>query len=499
VLAASFLTMLGVGTVVVWLVFVRDETEKVTGTLEGVRAVSFTEGTQKDGGISPVCGCNRPPVNAWRGVTFAGREVTISRTGRSPWTEWVLSGADPDTVTLSGFTNRMTINAVRLRPRGDFNPRWLVDGRLDAHAQVLGRTTVKAFRTTFITRNDLHVAMLGPVPVGAWIPFPGSKVDLGTRTSPFPGEPESPFLVERYPSDIGYTKKVGHQTQPQAYPLGDFLGQPLVLWTRDSGARIPATPFGRPSKRGVVTALYIGRSIFSTRIAAVPLSNEELRGRYQYDKRESHFDRLQQVTFGWSDGGSVRVTVSRPLSEAAYAAVRARVSARPRIWVTSQADVYEVAPNGAAVPAPPPHGQPDPVAPYSELERYPPLPRYVGFNVFGPLDRVLFRLVRGHVAVGDRPLDLSSSADLELYNVRGLRNADDQQLLLAPLATSGQSARLAFRAVGSVKVNGVRQTTFWKRHGDAVGLAGFILTLVGVVLAVAGFLQGMHVFEAKPN
>jgi hypothetical protein len=58
-------------------------------------------------------------------------------------------------------------------------------------------------------------------------------------------------------------------------------------------------------------------------------------------------------------------------------------------------------------------------------------------------------------------------------------------LLAAPLATSRESANLQFRAVGSVEVNGVLQTTVWRRHATELAVISAVVTLLSGLLAIA--------------
>jgi hypothetical protein len=215
-------------------------------------------------------------------------------------------------------------------------------------------------------------------------------------------------MVERYPSTIGYFRGPGKTAEPQSYPIGDFLGPDLVIWTTDPNAQMPTTPLRAPAQSGVVTALLIGTSTFSTRIGVVPLSNEELAARRRVDA-QSPGQAQQDVFLGGYDGGHITLTVDEPLGSAAYNALRQQTAAHPNVWMNVMANPYMAAPVGSPVPAPPPNGLQPPPEPYRVEERFPPLPLYGGFNVFGPLEQVLFSGVYGHVTVGASPLDLSGS------------------------------------------------------------------------------------------
>lgn len=353
---------------------------------------------------------------------------------------------------------------------------------LRRHGDIIAAVPTHAYRASLIEQTGLHVALLGNVPIGSWIPFPGSQVVLGSVRSPF-SENGGAHIVEHYPTGIGFEAK-GSAAKDQAYPLGDFLGPNVVLWTEDPEARMPGTAFAHPSTDGVVTAFAIRESAFSTRIAAVPLSQDEFVARRKLDTEEPRRAR-GNVFFGRSDGGTVEVSIDEPLTTKNYERVRQSLAAHPTAEVdaTMMLSADENANATEEV--------------WTEQERYPPMPRELGFNIFGPMSSVTFRGVRGHVSIADEAHDLSASADIDLSDVRGLRNAGDAQLVSAPLSTTDHAADLQFRAVGRVRINGVSQTTFIHRHKDGIAVLGLALTLAGFILGTATFARGFS--RNKPS
>lgn len=173
-------------------------------------------------------------------------------------------------------------------------------------------------------------------------------------------------MVERYLSTIGYFRSPGKTAEPQSYPIGDFLGPDLVIWTIDPNAQMPTTSLRAPAQSGVVTALLIGTSTFSTRIGVVPLSNEELAACRKVDA-QSPGQAQQDVFLGGCDGGHITLAVDEPLGSAAYNALRQQTAAHPNVWLNGMAKpVYgrssRVAGAGAA-----PNGLRPPPEPYSVL------------------------------------------------------------------------------------------------------------------------------------
>jgi hypothetical protein len=489
--------------------------ERVTGRLVGVRDLSFTPSTQASGGISPVCGCLKPPFNAWRGVTFAGREAILTRRGRSPLTEWTISGAEAkEGIEPVPASQRVAVEVVQMNPAGRFDPSWMIDGELAEHGKILSRRVFNAFLLSIITNGDLHVGMLGDVPVGAWIPLPRSEVELTAEPSPFPGTRAVPRLTERHPPgrSMDRVREAHGRIRGQGYPIGDFLGPNLVLWSGAPFTEVSGWPIERGQRgAGLVTAVRLKGATFSTRVGAVPLTRREFGEHLPFMLAAPHGGR-EYVYSGRPDGSEIVVRVTKPLGERSYARLRQRVLAHPVIHMRPFNRIGLVLPANRTEPW---HGLLAPpvlnvhslqagrarqrshrnivheVIPIPERDRYPPLPREAGFNVFGPLHSILFRGVRGHLLLADQEKNLSGSADLRLTDVSGLRNEAGEELVPAPLSTSGDSATLQLRAVGEASINGVPQTvtSFMEEHGNVLAALSFALALLSAALGVYAFAR----------
>jgi hypothetical protein len=490
---------IGVVCVVSAATLAREYATQVTGRLAGVRELSFVEGTQDNGGISPVCGCEKPPVNAWRGITFAARGVRLDRRGGLPWTRWTVSPAEPDSVVPMGSLQRLRVVAVRIDPDGTFDPRWMLDSDIAKHGQVLGKTSFRGSAFSFYTHHDLRLGMLSPVPVGAWVPFPGSKVSLTSLRSEFFAENVNSRIDERYPASIGVHSRPGRrglwESEPQVVPLGDFLGPNLVLWTEDPAARLFGTSFDTHTRPGVVTAILIGDSNFSTRIAVTPADwidvAETAVEAAKYPRRTR-----ENLYFRDLPSGRLRLTVERALGQRQYEALKRRVAAHPRTWVQLKLPPEELDLGHGKFGLPSNVATARRVRTWSQEERYPPLPHYSGLNIFGPLRQVGFEGVHGHLMIADRDIPLGGSATVELDDVHGLQDDDGHQLISSPLATARQSAELQFEAAGTARVNGVLQTT--ERSHLEPKLAGFGLALA-IVAPLIGIAASLWRFRRRED
>lgn len=491
-LGALAVALLGIGLVIAAATLARSYATELTGRLAGVRELSFVEGTQADGGLSPNCGCDKIPVNSWRGITFASRRLTISRHGGAPWTEWIISNAEPHNISLGGKELFLQGEALRIRSDGRFDPQQLIDAR-GPGAEVLQRWPIKHFAVSLYSREAVHVAMFGSVPVGAWVPFPGSRVQLSSDHSPFFEDEPRPKIEEKYPSDVGIDRAIsrpghGKGDEPQVYPFGDFLGPNIVFWTSDPRAQIPGSTLDSPGGPGIITAIVLRKCCFSAQLDVAPVTSGFLAGLRRYGEEKPGGS--AEVIYNQDvKPGHLEVEVERPLDHRQYEELRERVRARPRVGVRVRlpSGLPEL-PAPVQALAPREQAQIRESGYYIEGVHYPPLPKFAGFNVFGPLRQVAFKGVRGSLMVADKTVNLAGSADLELGEVSGLRDKSGEELIAAPLSTSAESADLEFSAVGTASVNGVSKTTVNSHLEPKLAIIGTVLTLAA---ASVGLISGL--------
>ncbi len=487
--------------------------------------------------MSPVCGCLETKVNEWRGVTFAGREVTLRRSGKAPITEWLASGASLNPIELANGETRMTVETFGL-DGAHFSPSWLNGGlaTVKRHARnVSGETRFYAHTLKIITEGSLHVDMTGPVPVGDWIPLPESAVTLKTIEGPFPEEAPPIQLQERYPHLIGL--QTNNKTiSSQGYPLGDFLGPEIILWSNTElpfDTEIFDHPGKRKASRKLVEAMrpaalmrikdrvfvaIIRASGFSTRLAAIPLEPYELDGLMKNLATAS--TRQQQIDgfhWGGGDDGHVTLTVSHPLTPESYATVRRQVEETPekqvRYWHDMElippahqpnglkANYFEYDARGPDAPesgtdshgqlfrlTPSPEAGPDTSYDHGYVrgrDRYPPLPPNAGFNVFGPMRALRIDDALGTLTVGGAHVAIDPAQAISLSDLRDFQTPDRQSVVSVPMKTGPGTAQLEFSAVGAVKVDG-RTYAATRLSVEARDVVLQVLGVLAAVITVAG-------------
>jgi hypothetical protein len=512
-------------------------TSRVAADLTQVGPASFTPTAQPDGGMSPVCGCLESKINEWRGVTFAGREVTLRRSGKAPITEWLASGASLNPIELANDETRMTVETFGFDGTR-FSPSWLNGGlaTLRQHAQnVGGKTRFYAHTLKVITEGSLHVDMTGPVPVGDWIPLPESTVTLKTVEGPFSEEAPPIQLQERYPHLIGL--QTNNKTiSSQGYPLGDFLGPEVILWSNtefpfsteifdQAGTRKMSRKLVEGMRPAAVMRIkdrvfvaIIRDSGFSTRLAAIPLEPYELDGLMENlataSTRQKQIDGFH---WGGGDDGHVTLTVNHPLTPEGYARVRRHVEEIPekpaRYWRDMElippvhqphglkANYFEYDARGPDAPesgtgshgelfrlTPSPAVGPDTSYDHGYVgvrDRYPPLPPNAGFNVFGPMKTLRIDAALGTLTVGGTQVAIDPAQTISLADLKDFQTANRQSVVSVPMKTGPGTAQLEFSAVGAVKVDG-RTYAGTRLSTEARDVALQVLGVLAAVITLAG-------------
>jgi len=527
--AAALLVLLVIGGGAIWEAhrLERDSPTHLSASLSQIGGISAVFGSQPDGGVSPACGCAYPPKGDWRGVTFAGRTIALSRSGNSAWTEWVLSGPSEGPVSFYDSYKRLDAKVIRFRLHdwqrgGTFDPDWLLNkAELERRVTVLTDRAIHSHVLKLINHGSLHVAMTGPIPIGAWVPLKGAKVTLGSSPGPFPDEPVTLELADTYPPVLGQ-QNYDALLNREGYSLGDFIGPNVVFWSDDPSTESPGTPLAHPGGDSV-TAVVIGGSTFSARLGIVPLSGAERELSHLYYQSVPPFRARESVHWGAADGGTVHVRITNPLSPLEYAALRRRVARHSKVTVTGWEDRWygplTATPTDTTLPRQSvrgeyyesmeypgtihdsgtgPHGEPlgldseppkDSTANHGWVpteEFYPPLPQEDGFNVFGPLSHLHISDAVGSLLVGDRTVALGSPAEVAFRGLTDLRDAQHEQLLPVPITTSLSHARIQLTAVAGVSVNDSTETSYAQQHNATLSDWLFVIGLISCVCAVVG-------------
>jgi hypothetical protein len=417
-------------------------------------------------------------------VSFAARKVELSRQIDGRRSTYQLFAAAPEAAgwvpSYLFFDAEFLVLSHRRGPSGRFNPSSLAHGRIPAGWSLVHRTVLGSQPLARVTTSDpLFVNMLGPTPIGAWIPARSGHVRLGfhqglTANAPLEGE-----LTEHdvSPSDEGAL----------SHPLADFLGPDVAVWSEDAGARVETEntliyPEAKRPTGHVVLVLFIRRPPFATRIAELPeAAPEEVTPPEQIDFPEPSKTR----------GPYRMVLKGKPLASSEYHRMQMLMSVHNTFWLKHLTGYFPSEKNPGKVR----NCQEGTCEVFvkqtlqknqAEKFRYPPRPpTKQGFTIFGPLSNLHLSDAEGAFASLDHPL--LAPTEMRLHQVEVIGPSDEAEI---PVPATEGEAKLDLSVSGHSTVAGatlVQGDSFdWSA---ALLVAGTIAGLLGLYFAAATWVN----------
>jgi hypothetical protein len=385
---------------------------------------------------------------------------------------------------------------LSLKVTGQFSPAEFLAGH-DEQTQIIKQETTFASSLPLISTNSLNVHIAGPVPIAAWIPFPGSRLRIGGSTSPYPQEQLPLEMVEHYGNDLGFQAQTPMEAL-QRYPLLDVLGPTVIFWTRTSNGSVPGVL--EDSGSGNVVAVIVRGGIFSVRMAAEPMNRHELAELRHYARDQVMVSPLtatengpHTVTgmsgeYGASDNGSIHLKVANSLDQESYEQVTALVKQTPRVHtdLVLHADHFFV----MSTSNPKEELRQVELEGYNEEDRYPPLPARVGVNVFGPLSLLHFARASGNLLINGQGVDVPAASELSLDDVQHLVDRNGRQLITLPVSVAASEGdTIDFTGEAEVTLNGDSKTGFLVRYRTILSVLLTIFALLTGTLAVLEFFD----------
>jgi hypothetical protein len=464
--------------------------DRVTGTLTSLGPVDFTLDAAPGVAVSPVCGCKKIRHRKdWGGVTFAARSVQISRESERQEGTYVITAANPEYAHWNPgdlFFSAEILNFERTHepgsrarfdaaavPRGAEQPGWrLVSERRLPPLEEVHLTTSK----------PLNVGMLGPTPVGAWVPSSDGRGHLAFTKGLTANARVQAELTETDP----HQSKMG----VLSHPLADFLGPNVVIWSHGRPALetkhdVLQRPDGSNSSK-TVSVVWIKYPPFATRIAAMPalLSTRITKGK------------VRAMIEPEATSGPYRLRLTgRPLSTHDYGRIQARFRSRNIFtlrnltgWFVDRhpfggpyvpechegvctVDVVKTIQQGKKIPF-----------------RYPPKPpAEQGFTVFGPLRSLHLEQAKGALSTGARMI---TPTDLTLHDV----NLLEPSAGALPVPANEQGYELDLSAAANGRVAAAALVT-GESFREKISFWLYIVTALAAVVSV--YLTGVAYFNRR--
>lgn len=467
------------------LIRLESDSLAVTGKLQYSGNVTVQFRDSQHLAISPVCGCYRPRVGRWRGISFAGTDLRIRREGTTERTSFLVTAPQPSLTTwLPSYLRVLSdIYSFSLPFDSVFSPDSLLSTTwLNSHPHIK-HSYHNLSDFALVSAKPLGVHMAGKAPLGAWIPAEGSTVVLSYDDDAVGSEEAHARIEEQY---VPYTGGIEGDIAPyvfktpMGFPLGDFLGPNVILWTDDPSAIIRVSDDARqdssllsPPVAGQrhITAV-VATSAFAIRVAVSPLGEwwERENARHPIWPGEPR------------DSGKVFVELLTPqIPEAEYQSIYEWVRANELTSVPTHLGTENQLTSLMAV---------------AMSFRYPPVPNNAGFNVFGALSFLRFDWTDGEMNVGTQTQPLVSTP-LELRGIDTLLVRDAKEAVPLRLHLPDGQAEFNFQAKSEVSINGehpgmAREKTL-QTLSVVFGLLGLITAVVSTVYA------GIAMHQSNPR
>jgi len=467
--------------------------KRITASISNLGPVDLSLSAAPGQATSPVCGCFKIHHRKdWRGITFASRTAEISRSIHGRASTYAIFASNPEPASWEPGSLYFPSELLAFEHPGygigqpPFDPEPIKDGGVPKGWKLVKREAL-GFQPYFFltTHQPVFVSMLGPTPIGAWIPSKGGKVHLGFRKGLTANAQLQGELVEEDPA-VRFGGRLSH-------PLADFLGPDVVIWSRDYTAGLDSDSrevFSRgfKRKRNVVLALYIRRPPFATRVAALPLTLPlRLTGEHMIVLSEH------------KTSGPYRLSLTgRPVTAREYQRMQAKFKSEDVIFLHHLTGWFPTTErwNGEPYEVTGCHEGLCYVEDYEERVqsnqsmkfRYPPRPPTAqGFTVFGPLRSLHMSEAKG--AVSSLPHPIGAPSDLRLHDVE-LLGSDVEDSMPVPANDRSYELDLSASAVG--KING-ENLVEQESMREAVSFGLFVVTglasLVAVFFAALAYLN----------
>lgn len=462
----------------------------LSGTISHTGDVELSYTIPQSSGISPLCGCLAPQeADTWRGITFAARTLTLEREADltspppesyrvTPRTAFYITSPLP--APINNLRTRLKFKAelyvIELSAQDVFDPDKFVTSKYPG-GRVLRRNVVEqAEFIQLIGSNKVNIHLKGEKALAAWIPARNSLVSVGSMPKQFPADKKVAFIEEHYTrAPTEYADDGRPLIKDLDLPLGDFLASTVILWTEERATILTeqgtAGPPSNDSTSEKIITLAVLQPPFSIRIACQPMSDtlvDEVMARKTelLDGTPKH----NEFLFLERDAGRVLLTITDPegqtrdfdqvydeleKNDVIYAEVT--IDTSPELEKQWEKDVMDF--------------------------RYPPIPRYAGFNIFGSLSRMKMDNALGILQIGTRVYPLNVPSRLELNEIEGFHVQGGTMSFPVQLDLNREAAIFHLQANCKVLVNGDPLTT---RLDDYRPFSEYLMLLAAAIGALTG-------------
>lgn len=418
---------------------------------------------------SPACGCYMADAHEWRGITFISQALRlgpVANKDNAQASAYLLTSAFPGLVTPypgGWFKIKATVYVIRLRNEQDFYEPALVEGilRTDTYEVISRQAIPTGSSITLVSDSAVNFRTMGDVPIGAWIPRKSSELSIG--------------LCENNADDCDYqlveaplksvtsanVPETGSEAADSAYPILDYLGPKLVVWTKS-----PIQVFGSQgfywegNDEGLVNALVIDVP-FALRTTIGTLN------RVSPDVARDFMSHTDTVGMMIDAPGQGEISAQLVKSQSEIPINHERLTAKLRDEGTTLVRSKLLGEIGDSM-----------------MFRFPLVPDTQGLNLFGQIERLRFESASGTVMVGARHIPLGVSVPVEMQNASSFENPNGDIFIPVQIGKDAIKLNREYSARASLVINGEQISRQIDKRQIFIDAVSALLT----ILVVAGWL-----------
>jgi len=476
----------------------------VNGRLNQLGDIEMSYSRAQSNSISALCGCLNEEIKAedLRGITFSARDVTIQVREKdfeasSEPVNYFVTGAYPDPIqwTPSLFKFKAEIYVILMPKYEIFEPKTLLEAvERGLHLLIVG---------------DLNISMLGNKPIGAWLPCENNKVYIEQEDGLYSTSKSIATITEvlqEIGPELALQKYKEHGESGFEFPICDFLGPNVVLWTENFSAKNSTSILGLgwkkalssldreiPDDKKCIIGILITKPPFSVRVACQPallstqtkaiasvLLGETIPDFCEYacnaaeikliiedpweqstefgdvynDMLQEETVLIKQIPFNSSVLPEINIENIKILSDFEDAKQEELIKQIARYLGTSESNLRQEMSKDEHTKRILKDQKVNLHSPETTemIFRYPPVPPERGFNIFGSFDNLSFMSATGDILIKSRHIKIPVSSSLIFKNIQAVNI--QERVISIPIQAHESYTNLNFQVTSEIYLNG---------------------------------------------
>lgn len=451
--------------------------------------VVFSYSTHQNEWISPLCGCfTEQSQEEWRGLTFTARNIEVNNTNKNTnLTGYFITSPFPGKINWFprlGFN--VTIFSIALPNKYAFDPSMLLTKNFPKDTIVKTKTLLQLEGLYYMTDSNINISMLGEYPIASWIPMRNSAFTISKQKSMFPNSNATILLKEEHEEYFGKTwqdvQGTTHLTEYIDYPMGDFLGPNIALWSDlglvlkkkentldpDNLIYVEKDFYNIIKNKDHITALLINPT-FSTRITAIPINQIEPSKMAVKPASLDDVKNGKQLSVMASDAGTMTVSILDSIEQDEFENIYEKIRSNDSI----------IAKNFKMV---------DMDIAYMDF-RFLPLPRHRGFSIFGDVNFLKFSSAVGKIMIGSSSLEVNAPSNIEFRNIKKLHTREKVIPIPIQIDTLSNKTNISFHGESEVFVNSTLATAMIHEYKYLIPYFALLISLFSAIIALVNFMR----------